>query len=102
MDKPKKKQKQALPAFFERLFWSYNFSLLDLDRNKKTIILNSINYGGLKHWRWINNHYGKGVIKEILGSVPATELKKRAGRLAEILFEIKLNYAPRGTYQRRG
>jgi len=92
------KNNQKLPEFFRPLFWSYDFDSLDLEKNSKTIVLNTINYGDLKHWRWLKNHYGKSTIAQILESISATELKQRAGKLAEILFDIKLNYAPRGAH----
>lgn len=91
-------QIQGLPDFFRPLFWSYKFESLDLEKNKKTIIVNTINYGDLRHWRWIVNHYGKESVKKILETIPATELKKRTARLAEILFDVRLNYAPRGAH----
>lgn len=86
------------PEFFRPLFWSYDFDSLSLEKNKKTIILTAVNYGSLKHWRWIRDYYGKTVVAGILGSIPASELKRRAGKLAEILFQVKLNYAPRGAH----
>ena len=92
------KNNSKLPEFFRPLFWSYDFDSLDLANNQKIIILNTINYGDLKHWRWLKNYYGKPAISQVLKSISATELKRRAGKLAEILFEIKLNYAPRGAH----
>lgn len=89
---------QKLPEFFRPLFWSYNFDSLDLEEDKKTITVNTINYGDLKHWRWIVNYYSKEGVRKTLETIPATELKKRAGRLAEILFDARLNYVPRGTH----
>lgn len=87
-----------LPPSFKPLFWSYDFESLDLHKNKKTIILNIINYGNLTHWSWLKDCYGKTAIAEMLKSISATELKRRSGKLAEILFETKLNYAPRGAH----
>ncbi|MEK7211057.1 MAG: hypothetical protein AAB731_00300 [Patescibacteria group bacterium] len=86
---------KKLPEFFRPLFWSYNFDSLDLGDNRKTIVLTAINYGSLRHWRWVRDYYGKTAVAGIISSVPASELKRRAGKLAEILFKIKLNYAPR-------
>ncbi len=96
MDKAENDQK--LPEFLRPLFWSYYFDSLDLDKNKKTIILTVINYGNLKHWRWVRDYDGKTAVAGILGSVPSSELKRRAGKLAEVLFQAKLNYAPRGAH----
>ncbi len=87
----------SLPDFFRPLMWSYDFNSLDLEKNKKTIIVNTINYGDLKHWRWIAKHYGKNRIKEVLGAIPAQELRNRARKLASLIFSLQdFNYAPRG------
>lgn len=92
------KNNSKLPEFFRPLFWSYDFDSLDLEKNSKTIVLNAINYGDLKHWRWLKDYYGKSAIVWILENISATELKQRTGRLVEILFNIKLNHAPRGAH----
>ncbi len=77
--------------------WSYDFGSLDLQKNKKTIILKVINYGDLKHWRWIINYYGQNEIKKVLESVPAGELRSRVRKLVSLIFSLpNLNYAPRG------
>ncbi|MBI4117139.1 MAG: hypothetical protein HY451_00385 [Parcubacteria group bacterium] len=87
----------SLPEFFRPLLWSYDFDSLDLSKNKKTVILNTINYGDLKHWRWIINYYGKEEIKKVLETVPARQLRSRVRRLASLIFELQnLNYASRG------
>ena len=77
--------------------WSYDFNSLNLSKNKKTIILNTINYGDLKHWRWIIDYYGKDEVKKVLERVPVWELRKRVLKLASLIFSLRnLNYAPRG------
>ena len=86
----------SLPEFFKPLLWSYDFDSLDLSKNKKDIILNAINYGDLKHWRWIINYYGKDEVKKVLESVSVWELRSRVRKLASLIFELQdLNYAPR-------
>lgn len=88
---------QRLPDFFKPLFWSYNFDSLDLEKNKKNIILNVINYGDWEHWRWISNYYGKDSIRQILSKASATELRPQVRKLAAVVFNItEFNYAPRG------
>jgi len=88
-----------LPDFFAQILWSYDFTKIDPEKQKKTIIINAINYGDLRHWRWIVNYYGKEIIKEILEKVPATEIKPRTRRLTSIIFSVKyFNYASRGTH----
>lgn len=87
----------SLPDFFRPLMWSYDFNSLDLGKNKKTIILNTINYGDLTHWRWITNYYGRKEVKKVLQNVPAQALRSRARKLASLIFSLQnLNYVPRG------
>lgn len=88
-----------LPSFFQAILWSYNFSALDPEIHKKVIIVNTINYGDLTHWHWVIGHYGKEAIREFLKTLPASELRPRARRLAEIIFSpIYLHDALRSTH----
>lgn len=98
MIEEKTKAKKMLPDFFKPLFWSYNFSEIDSEENKRVIVVNTINYGDLKHWRWLVDTYGKEGVRSMLKDIPATELRARVRRLAGIIFNVNnFNYAPRGT-----
>lgn len=78
--------------------WSYNFNKIDSEKDKKVIIINTINYGNLEHWRWLHKTYGSKKIINILSKIPVSELRKEARELAGIIFNIKkFNYAPRGS-----
>ena len=88
-----------LPASFKAILWPYDFAALDPKTHKKAIIVNTVNYGDLAHWHWIIEHYGKAAIREVLETVPATELRPRARRLATIIFALTpLHDTPRGTH----
>lgn len=92
-------QDVVLPESFRPLLWSYDFSKIDPEKDMKTIIIQAINYGNLKHWNWIINRYGLPSIKKILTSIVATEIHPRTRKLVSIMFSIKnFNYAPRGTH----
>ena len=87
-----------LPQFFRSLLWSYNFSEIDSEKDKKLIIVNAINYGDLEHWRWLVRQYGKETVKNTLENIPATEIRPRALKLAALIFSLRrLNHAPRST-----
>jgi len=87
-----------LPEKFKTLFWSSDYKNLDLNLDKKTIIVNTINYGDLDHWRWIKVFYGEGAIKETLMKLSFTELRERVRPLAQLIFSIPFfNHAPRST-----
>lgn len=88
---------QILPDFFRPILWSYDFNKIDLEKNKKAIILNTINYGDLRHWKWIAENYGNYAVREVIGGVSSTEFRSRALRLAGLIFSIKnFNDTPRG------
>lgn len=90
-------KRNKLPKIFKPILWSYNFNRFDPQKNSKIVIVNAINYGDLRHWRWIIKQYGKDAIRETLRKISAWEIKPRTRRLAGLIFGIKnFNYAPRG------
>ena len=96
--KLKKAVKKNLPNFFKPLFWSYNFSDINPKKERKTVIIQTINYGDLEHWKWLVEYYGKNIIKKTLTELPATQIKPRTLPLISLIFNIdkkEFNYAPR-------
>jgi len=88
-----------LPETFRPILWSYDFERLDPVRNRRTIVIQAINYGTLAHWRWITRRYGHESVRQVLSLVPVTEIKPRALRLASLIFGTdQFNYAPRGSH----
>jgi hypothetical protein len=88
-----------LPSFFKTILWSYDFRALDPEKDKRAIIVQSINYGDLMHWRWLVRYYGRAAIREALEILPASEFRPAALRLAAIMFSVtRLNHASRGTH----
>lgn len=85
----KLKKNKKIPSYFKPLLWSYDFSKINPAKSKKRIIINTINYGDLKHWRWLTRFYGAKEVKKILSHLPVTEIKPRNRRLASLIFKIK-------------
>lgn len=77
---------QTLPVAFKPLLWSYDFEHIDPLRDKKTIIINTINYGDLLHWKWLAQFYGKNEVTHVLRQVRQIEIRPSALRLASLLF----------------
>jgi len=93
------KKNPTLPLFFKPLFWSYKFSSINPERDKKRIVINTINYGKWKHWLWLIRFYGKKTIKKIVEETPATEFREPALKLIRLLLGIKkLKYVSRSAY----
>jgi len=88
----------TLPQSFRPILWSYNFDRIDPAKHKKTIIVQAINYGTLAQWRWLRETYGRDAVRQVLCTVPATEIRSRARALSSLMFDVdQFNYAPRGT-----
>ncbi len=89
---------RTIPLSLKPLFWSNNFSTLDPEKDRKTIVIQTINYGSLEDWKWLIEKYGRREVRSILIKIPVTEIRERAKRLAAIIFSIsEFNYAPRGS-----
>ena len=88
-----------LPETFRPILWSYNFDRIDPAKHRKPIIIQAINYGTLAQWRWLTQRYGRDGVRQVLGTVPVTEIRPHARRLAALMFDIdRFNYAPRGSH----
>jgi hypothetical protein len=90
-------EKVTLPQTFRPLLWSYDFERVDPLRHKKTIVVQTLNYGTLAQWRWLIQTYGREGIREILARISASEEAARAA--PRLLGGVDhLDYAPRGTH----
>lgn len=87
---------EKIPSYFKPILWSYNFKKINPNKDKKIIIIQAINYGDLKHLKYIKTTYGVEEIRRVLKNVLKTEIRKRARRLIKILFNInEYKNAPR-------
>lgn len=94
-----KKNKETLPEYFKSVLWSYDSKTVNPKKDKKTIIVNTVNYGDLRHWRWLVNFYGKKEVSNVLKTIPATEIRPRVRNLAAIIFSVNnFNYEPRSSH----
>lgn len=79
---------------FRPLLWSLRWDKIDIQEDKEDIIVNTINDGSLKHWRWIMSTYGASEIRKVLKKRLASEFHPESIKLAKILFHIPpLRYA---------
>ena len=80
-----------LPQSFKPYFWSYDFSKIDADQNKKTVVSQVTNYGTIDDWKWLTGYYGWNTVRDIIIGFRHGEIKKRTLKLASILFDFNLN-----------
>ena len=91
------KQNLKLPIFFKPLFWGYIFNTINPIDDKKLVIVNTLNYGNLKHWKWLVRLYGKTNIKNAVMLIPKSEFRKHVIPLIKLLFGVnEFKYVSRG------
>ncbi len=82
----KKAESSKLPEFFGPVLWSYKLQNISPEKDKKEIIINTLNYGKWPHLQWIVNYYGKEGIQEVVRNIPKSEIRSSALALAQSLL----------------
>ena len=81
------------PVIFRPLLWSLKWDEVDIKEDKEDIIINTINDGSLKHWRWIISVYGISSIRKVLKKI-GIRVPSGISNLARVLFHLPpLRYA---------
>jgi hypothetical protein len=80
--------KTKTPEYFKPLLWEYDFPKVDPDKAAKLMVSRAVNYGDLRHWRWIVERYGVEAVRRTLLGLPASAIRPGARALAEIIFEL--------------
>lgn len=95
-------EKKNLPEFFRPLFWSFKFEDLDYIEAKKTVVINTINYGSWKHWQWLNETYGSAELKRVVENCYLSEFHPAAIKLFTLLLNFQgPKYENRSAYFER-
>ena len=92
----------GLPEYFRPILWSYDFEYFDPHQYTQTLVVQTINYGTLAHWRWLNHRLGKETVRHTLKSIPASQIRPGVRKLASLLFDVNVttnSHAQRGAYQ---
>lgn len=82
------KKSKKLPSLFRPLLWSLSWKDLDIQEDKEDIIVNTVNYGNLKHWKWLIKTYGKKTIRQVLRNRLDSEFHPESRNLAKVLFSV--------------
>jgi len=83
-----KKFNERPPEIFRPLLWGLKWNALDVWEDREDIILAALNYGKLKHLRWIIKTYGKDEIRKVLSRRLETEIYPESRNLARVLFSV--------------
>lgn len=90
-------KKQKLPKDFRFLMWGYDFNKIDPGKMRDRIIVNTLNYGNWRQWKWLADYYGRQQLKKIIQEIPKSEFRNyRALHLISLILGIqKMKYENR-------
>ncbi|MEK7539122.1 MAG: hypothetical protein AAB595_00555 [Patescibacteria group bacterium] len=77
-----------IPQSIAKFFWDSNPQILDLEKNKRSIIVRILNYGSLNDWKWLKDRYGNDLIAEVATSSDRISIREPARKLAKIIFTL--------------
>lgn len=94
-------RKEKLPNFFQSILWWCKIEDLDVRKDIRMIVVQTINYGMWQHWQWVVRKYGKYKTRKLIENIPASEFRPEALALAAAIFGIKeMKYVSRSAYIR--
>jgi hypothetical protein len=98
MDAKNIKKVKELPEDFKTVMWGYDFDKIDSEEDKELIIINTLNYGNWRQWKWLVENYGFLELKTIIENTPRSEFRNyRALSLISLILGIKkMKYENRG------
>jgi hypothetical protein len=80
-----------IPEYIQPFLWSYDIAKMDIQRNRKIIILNILNLGDVKAVKWLFKMYKKEEIKEVIESSSLGEWNKKSLNFWKLFFVIQDN-----------
>jgi hypothetical protein len=81
--------KSTIPQFIEPFLWSYDVSKLDLEKDKKRIITNVLNYGTKEATDWLFSEFDVKDIREAIKHPFSGEWDKKSINFWSLILGIK-------------
>ena len=78
-----------IPDFIRPFLWSYDVSELDLEKDKKRIITNVLNYGTKEATDWLFSVFEKKDITETIENPYPGEWNKKSLHFWSFMFDVK-------------
>ncbi len=78
----------TVPTFFRSILWSSDLERLDPQQHKELLVTQAINYGDLRHWRWIATQYSAAEVARVIERTPKSAIRPGAYLLATQVFPV--------------
>lgn len=80
---------KTIPQSVKAALWSYDLDKIDLERHKKIIIFQVLNYGNSEATDWLRKNYSKEEIIQAVALVPRDQWDKKSLALWSLYLGIK-------------
>ncbi len=77
-----------IPASVKTILWSYDSSKIDLNKDKKTIVGQVLNFGSEEGVLWLFATYGKDEIARIASTIPSTTWDRKSLKFWSLVLQI--------------
>jgi len=81
-------KKNTLPDSVKQAMWSYDTTKIDLDKNRRLIISQVLNYGTREATDWLFSHYGREEIALAAKEIPLGQWDKKSLALWSLILDI--------------
>ena len=85
-----------LPQSVKAVLWSYDTDKIDLQKHRRLIVSQVLNFGTKKATDWLFKFYGKAVVRETASEIPLGQWNKKS--LA--LWSLNLKFTPKSRSER--
>lgn len=81
-------KQSKIPSFMAPFLWSYDLSQLDLEKDKKRIITNTLNYGTKEATDWVFSVFTEEDIKEVIENPLPGEWNKKSLNFWSLILNV--------------
>lgn len=81
-------RKQPLPPFLAPFFWSYDIASLDMEKDKKRIITNILNYGTKEATDWLFRNFERKDLEQAITTPLPGEWNKKSLNFWSLIFGV--------------
>ncbi len=76
------------PQSVKAVLWSYNLDIIEVQKDKKIIISQVLNFGSEEAIKWLFKQYGYTTIEQVANTIPLFQWNKKSLTLWKIVLSI--------------
>lgn len=77
-----------LPQSVKAVLWSYKTDQIELEKHKKIIIFQVLNFGSIEAVDWLFDKYSFVTVEQIVNTIPLTQWNKKSLSLWKLVLSI--------------